>query len=419
MPFEFVDLVEDLILLVMCDYCDIKSVVRIGQTSKYLHRLAFSHDVWFSRRPTRSTTHYRSPTGGRESRDSLDGSAHQGSKTNRVRTDDVVASSSEYYRQDSGSSQVQTSGTTGFFATTAHLSSESRRVVLHPQIAGQRAELLPGGEHLLLQAAGRLECRRISGDKLIWAHVTCQSISNELWKRFIEITILDLNSGNSRLVLVVRVPDKMWAEARYNNCTVCGNMAAVVYDSIRILLINWIEHSYVVVETFTRELNSVVFIPRYIVLKLRQTITACALASFDKLWVPVDGINMVSNYTSLWHSAIRIKLDDIPIQPRGAISSGKNLWVYKSPTEHGMFRLWAHLNRDMAGLRSNPLCVLYSGNFLTGNTLGSQDVLPPVQGNTAKIITLNLAGRAFHVSPYSGTVTCGTEEGEVILTSYD
>ncbi|KAJ7030610.1 hypothetical protein C8F04DRAFT_1236428 [Mycena alexandri] len=484
MPFErlgFLDLVEDLILLVMGDYCDVKSVVRIGQTSKYLHRLAFSHAVWLSLVAQLVERRIIDLRPGNEN----------------LETDQLIREVKCTVHGPTTWSHPSIPPPNILRKTVKHFKrlgrrlagplaserliypSQSRRVVLHPQnLTGvlsslwiRKVELLPGGEHVLFLAAGRLECWRVSEDKLVWTHVCairdtsvydfaadiikdnevaiciCQNVQTDPKprKRFIEITTLDLNNGNSTLVLVIRAPDIALRGGMYNSCTVCGNMAAVVYDRRILLLINWLEHSYIVVETFTHELNSVVFIPHYIVLKLRQTLTACALASFDTLWAPVDGINRVSNYTLLEDCPI-ITLDDIPLQRPCSVFSRKDLWVYKSPTEHGVFRLWAYLH--MVGSRtellrgyeltvqasgiswecrgstptpefSYPFGLLYSGHVVTG----TREVLPPIwQGGTATIITLDQVARrstTFHVSPYSGTVTCSTEEGEIILVSYD
>lgn len=54
---------------------------------------------------------------------------------------------------------------------------EAQRIVIRPQIGAgplsweRRVMLLPGGEYVLFQTSGRLECWRISQNTLIWTHI--------------------------------------------------------------------------------------------------------------------------------------------------------------------------------------------------------------------------------------------------------
>ncbi|KAJ7030620.1 hypothetical protein C8F04DRAFT_1263739 [Mycena alexandri] len=97
-----------------------------------------------------------------------------------------------------------------------------------------KAKLLPGGEYMLFQNSGRLQCWKISEDKLIRTHacsmndasvfdfaadiieddeaviLTCQRTSNEPRQNFVEITILGLEMEtrdlSSSTVLTIPTP---------------------------------------------------------------------------------------------------------------------------------------------------------------------------------------------------------------------
>ncbi|KAJ7030599.1 hypothetical protein C8F04DRAFT_1113017 [Mycena alexandri] len=469
----FLDLTEDVILLILADYCDVKSVVRISETSKYLHTLAFLHDVWLSLVTKLVQRHIIDVRRGNENLQELS-------------TDQLIAEvkrtlhGPETYNSPPNQSVLQKTvkrfknlakklvpgPTVALLPSSSQIFvPEAQRIVIRPHIeAGplsweRRVMLLPGGEYVLFQTSGRLECWRISQNTLIWTHIcamrdasvrhfaadlieddrvvilTCQNTWDEP-QHFIEITILDLKSGNSNLVLVSRAP-----VFYFNGCAVCGNIAAV--DLTReVLIIDWSTHSHVVVKhsrsgpPFSYQM---VLIPHYIILPRRsylgEHLTVCPIAAFEALWVPVDSINEPSNYTSL-DDLPTIPANDVPLEAHiGNIVDLATIrfWVYESPIACRVFRVWAHTSTSRSRVQlcaykltiqhsgvswervswdrlrftstprpGYPLGMLYSGHFVND----SRDILPPVGvgGDTADIITLDLpwSGSHPHVSPEGG-----------------
>ncbi|KAJ7720794.1 hypothetical protein B0H16DRAFT_381430 [Mycena metata] len=500
----FLDLPEDVILLILTDYCDVQSVIRISRTSKYLHRVAFLHDVWLSlvtKLVQRRIIDVRRGKGQNLQELSTDQliakvkRTLRGPETWSDRSDAAPNHSSspspnqsvlrQTVRRVKNLAKKLVPGRTVIMTALSPsriFAPGAQRIVIDshlgtgPLLAWERrVMLLPGGEYVLFQASGRLECWKISQDQVIWTHacamrdasvrnfaadiieddrvviLTCQN-TWDTRQNFVEITILDLKTGNSDLVLVSRAPDF----ADYHSCSLCGSIAAVDLTR-KLFLVNWRTHSHVVVKHSSNGPSfscRMALIPHYIVFPRwsapdnHLVASVCPIAAFDALWVPVDSIQEPSHYTVSLDDLPSIPADDIPLKDRiGDVSPNTRMrfWVYESPISRGVFRVWAHLsmgNRSRGQLCAyeltagpsgaswkwlptleaigDPIGVLYSGRFVDE----SREIRPPgqLEGDaTNSVITLDLpwSGSRPHVSPYSGTVACITEEGEVNIIYYD
>ncbi|KAJ7029990.1 hypothetical protein C8F04DRAFT_1114952 [Mycena alexandri] len=483
--------VEDVILLILTEYCDIKSVVRLGRTCKYLCHLAFLYDVWLSlvaKLVERKIIDVRQP--GNESLENL--STNQlidevkrimhGPKTWSHHNSSSVLDKDLNHNRLARGELVRPA-----FPPASTFPLESRRTVLHPilrEVApgvwDDMTTLLPGGEYVLYLNSGRLECWSIS-DKCIWMHtcamddasvmdfaadfvekdqvviLTCQSTWNGSRDNFVEITILDLKNAKSKLVLVNRVPDFDHA-GMYTSCAVGGKIAVVNMHgpALTTLLINWSTLTYVGLRTSSPR---IALIPGYLVFTLDRDVdlvlAVCPLTSFDKYWVPIDGINEPSNC---------ILLEDLPIicagvhleQRTGHSRTGHfmarrrkvDLWVCESPIEPGVFRVWVYLSTgdsraQLGGYQLTvqdsgiswesmvvqhvvagfPVGMLYSGHRVVnaGRIKSIPQIVPPgPEYDTTRVTPLNLPGcRDFiHVSPYSGAITYSTDE-HIVIVHYD
>lgn len=115
-----------------------------------------------------------------------------------------------------------------------------------------------------------------------------------------------------------------------------------------LLLLNWSTHSYVVNNrsALSRAQMPPALIPHYIFLPLRsrgrKLFGVCPIASLKTMWMPADSVDEPSN-SVLLDDLPTIPADDVP--PKEPITSGMalDLWVYESPIERGVFRVWFHL----------------------------------------------------------------------------
>ncbi|KAJ7248502.1 hypothetical protein C8J57DRAFT_1358401, partial [Mycena rebaudengoi] len=271
----------------------------------------------------------------------------------------------------------------------------SRKITLHPNIAADtpyewdlEAKLLPGGQYVLFQNWGKLECWSVFEDRLIWRHscsmddadvlvfaadftdsdhlvvLTGQRTSNEPYRNFVEITTLDLRSGVSSIILVIRAPDSSFYP-HYENPVIREDIAAVSLMN-HVLLINWRAGSYITLMPNVSCLrpDRLALAADHLVLTLGTDIAVVPIASLDKKWVPIDSLNEPS-------AANVVRIDDLskcvseslavkgcPFDPvRAGILS--DLVVHESPVRRGLFRVWLHARDgyDRAVLCSYDLTV--------------------------------------------------------------
>ncbi|KAJ7682211.1 hypothetical protein DFH06DRAFT_1160496 [Mycena polygramma] len=383
------DLVEDVLLLILAE-CDILDVLAIGAASKYLHRLACSHDMW-----ALLVTNLAK-------RGFID---RQPDDFEDLNTEQLVSlvkkplRGPQTWAADSTKSLVQRS-VNMFGKLVRKLSAkppagESRRIVLHPEIAtgpGMQfkqniAKLLPGGEFVLFLNSARLECWNVLQDRLVWKHtptmdqvnvrdfdaelvghqlviLTCQRErgGHVPGKTFLEVCTLDTNSGLSCLELVTRVAGVADAavDSPHWGCSVCGDVvAAYLYREHQVVLVNWRTHSQIVLETNTAHLHEFesqfALVPGFLVSaqrgstgKQRLAVTPVASLGF---WEPTSILKEPAAHSKAADIPVRID-DAIALQGHLSLSWHRSLWVHHNPLRRGLYKVWLHTVVD----RNDRLC---------------------------------------------------------------
>ncbi|KAJ7181644.1 hypothetical protein C8R43DRAFT_969773 [Mycena crocata] len=487
MNMGFLGLIEDVVILLLTEYCDIKSVVALSGTNKYLHRLAFTKDIWMSfvsslvqrrfidKRPdSLEFKHFSTEQLVNEVKRALRGPSSWSLPHPNLITPNSISRTSNTIQKAVNRLKKLISQPPPAMPTFPL--DESRRIMLHPHISTgpgvlfweNSAKLLPGGEYVLFQNWGKLECWSVFEDRSIWTHMcsmghatvldfageliedhgavilTCQRSWNDPRQNFVEISTLDLKDGISTLAVVCRAPDSAH-DGPYTGCVVCGSIVAVnMYDACNLLLINWRTNSCVVLQTNDYSPSSfgsqTALIPDYVLLALGTTkgyhLAASPLTALEKFWAPVDGVTEPSNF---------IKLEDIPVILADTVSHrvgsdfvhlpDMTLWVYESPIQHGRFRAWLHLKGSstaalccyelivqddkatwcrLQSIRSTvkyPLGMSYSG-YIAGLRVG---IVPPIDAAPSRPLKVPGSGDFIHISPYSGSVTYSTAENLVIV----
>ncbi|KAF7352318.1 hypothetical protein MVEN_01195500 [Mycena venus] len=483
------DLVEDVLILILTE-CDVADAVALSATSKFLHNLAFTTTVWY---------HLVTKLAHRGFIDSgPDDGFLKDLSTNQLidlvkRTLRGPRSWSETYLEPSATEKTIRRAANLFrrfvrkpplqpplqFPLASVPLVESRRIILHPEITGlgilywqNKSILLPGGKFVLFNNAGRLECWSVFEDRFVWKHnpsvdnasvlefsaelveddqaviLTCQRTWAPSRKNFVEIWTLDLKTGASNLELVSRVPDSN-SYSPYNDCALCGEIAAVFMLSDDVLLINWRTNSRVMVLD-DRSPITITLVPGYLVLSMPDSRTGSeyrlAVSPYGSItsWEPNDAQEEPST---------RITVANFSVDGRDSIAlpgyiTRRCLWASESPLQRGRFKVWLQVNHSTT-LRSYEFVkqdtgtgvswrflssILMPDNFdhpkgitFSGHVLGSctshfgLEVFPPVPANkNSPRRTVDSLTRSDYVylSPFSGTLTYSTEK-ELVVVYYD
>ncbi|KAF7352317.1 hypothetical protein MVEN_01195400 [Mycena venus] len=379
------DLVEDVLILILTE-CDVADVLALSATSKFLHSLVFTNTVWYPL--VTKLVHRGFIDSGPD-----DGYLKDLSPTQLIELVKRIIRGPKSWSEQSESSSVKKTvrRAVKILRKLARKSPvdatlvESRRIVLHPEIATgpamrywhNKPKLLLGGNYVLFRNLSRLECWSVFEDRLVWKHkpsmagvhllefnaelvedhraviLTCQRTWPPPAKNFVELSTLDLNTGVSNLELVGRVPDSDYGRP-YDDCVVCGDIVVVYFFTLdRVLLINWRTNSRVLVST---DKPPITFIPGYLVF-VRGSCDEYRLAVYPLAslpWEPNDAAEKPS---------FHIQAADLSIDVRDSISlpgelGGTRVWVYESPLQRGKFRVLFHtwLRRHSNGRRKPRLC---------------------------------------------------------------
>ncbi|KAJ6486450.1 hypothetical protein C8R47DRAFT_1320919 [Mycena vitilis] len=472
---ELYDLVEDVLLLILAE-CDILDVLAIGAASKYLHRLAGSHDVWVLLVTNLAQRGFID----RQPDDFKDLNTEQliGLVKRMLRGPQTwVANPAKSLVKRSASTLSKLVRK----PSAKPPAREPRRIVLHPEIAagpempfeGNIARLLPGGEFVLFLNSARLECWNVFEDRLLWKHLpsmdhtTLREFGAELvghqlvvstcqrnWgghvpgHTFLEVCTLDTKSGLSTLELVTRVPD---ADNPYYGCSVCGDIVAVyLYAEYQVVLVNWRTHSQIVLEANTSEpigfKSQFAFVPDFLVSAQRDSIGNQRLAV-----IPFASLGSWEPTTILEEPAVRVNAVDISLRTAGSIpvkghlslSWQRSLYVHQNPLRRGLYKVYLHTVADRADILCSYDLVRHNGEMswrlvsstrmwggisqsglsLSGHAIGwrsgqsRQIVFAPTQRDSGLRDLLKIDGRSniVHLSPYSGALTYSTSQEIVIV----
>ncbi|KAJ7724882.1 hypothetical protein B0H16DRAFT_1595477 [Mycena metata] len=478
----FLDLVEDILVLILGSYCDVASVIALSQTNKYLNRLAFSKTVWFSLVSTLVQLRFIDSQPNDDyylkllSTDQLVGlvkRALQGPKTWPAAEPNQTGNLSRKLMQPPSRPLV-----------------ESRRIVLHPKITPSplpsnwdyehQTKLLPGGKYLLFQNYDRLECWSVFDDRLVWAHgvhkdsmvldfdaewdgderlvIVVHEHARSASKALVEVLTLDLKSESSGRVLSTRISST--GRDPYMSCTIRGDFVAVdLWCNCwphPVLLINWRARSRVVVSNpGTAAENPHSPSPYQITLTTEHLVLTTsgrlALSSLSSLFPFLEPITDKDIEPSSHISVTDIFLPDthtIPLQGHPA-DTCRSTWVFESPLRRGLFRVWIHAVHDglsrvsgyeysirntqlswrslassyMLEQKVSPRAMTLSGHTVAyANLLGVPLGLfaPAAAEGTASLHDFGIKRHflPFSMSPFSGTLTYCSGL-ELVVVYYD
>ncbi|KAF8214138.1 hypothetical protein K438DRAFT_1927306 [Mycena galopus ATCC 62051] len=379
----FQDLVEDVIFLIFVQ-CDVVDLIAVSETSKFLHRLAFTKSVCYSvvtKLVQRGFINNR-PDGNGYLQDLsteqlidlvkriLDGPkswADTHSKSHLL--GNAARRTINMFRKLVRKSPVQR-------PSLCAPPVEARRIVLHPVITGHAlvlptgredpVKLLPGGEYLFFTNSGCLGCWSVFEDRLIWKHTPSIDalvldfevdlledgravilMCHRTWIAphiFVEIHTLDLKTGISDLELVSECGD-IPIIAACVACSVCDDIAVVhlIGREGGLLLINWRTHSRAMISA---HISQMALVPGCLVLALKSAcgtheLAVSPLALFP-FWEPNDAVKEPST---------RISVADLPLFSETIALNGRpyhprTIWVYENPLQQNRFKIWIYARVD-------------------------------------------------------------------------
>ncbi|KAJ7718634.1 hypothetical protein B0H16DRAFT_421597 [Mycena metata] len=454
-------LIDDVVLLIL-EFCDIVSILAMGESSKYLRQLACSKGVWLaavSELVRRGIVHR------------MEGEVlHELSKDQLVeKVKRAVWGPQTWGREYRGPPII------------------SREITLpadHDGLYHFKLTLLPGGQYLfhLRTRGSQLDCWSIFERKIIWTHkggmpsttimtfdaqltttsdhaviMSCQRTQRgDLYENFVEVLTLDLRSGVAQSRMVARAPDGLGRghAGPYAHPQISGDFAAVVVVT-DIVLINWREEVFATIHIHSpsrlfMNFCRLVLTPEHAILLLlgpdkSESLVVCSLAALP--WTLVDGFTIPSGSAASASALPKIRIERLPpseadTQTLGSIAMS----AYESPTQVGLFRVWIHVNRQSLSrshsynldLRSrHPTLELRSTTYLgqstvqmcgspfSGHTVqwkapSSFYLMPPglhLDGGDSIDRLLEMTERQtsfFQISPYGGALVYGTHDSLVV-----
>ncbi|KAJ7724890.1 hypothetical protein B0H16DRAFT_1736465 [Mycena metata] len=379
---NFLDLVEDVLVLILGSYCDVATVLALSQTSKYLNRLAFSKTIWFSLVSTLVERRF------------IDSQPDDNSYLGVLSTEQIMGlvkralqGPKTWQRAEPASAENRFRPTLKLFKYFTQPPScppvESRRMVLHPEITPSplpsnwsyrkyehRAKLVPGGRYLLYQNYNYLECWSAFQNRLVWKQSTDDSTVSDFdaaWdednrlvivvarnrntQAFVEVHILDLESKLSDRVLSSRVPHPEAWRRPVMQCAIRGDFVTVYlsYYPREVLLINWRKRSRVMVVTgsillcpgpYPSSAYQITLTPEHLILARADHLAFSSLSLLFSFWESINEDDEPSSRIGV-HDIFVDVIGTIPLTGYPA-DHRRVLWVFDSPLQRGQFRVWVH-----------------------------------------------------------------------------
>ncbi|KAJ7149626.1 hypothetical protein C8R46DRAFT_1198640 [Mycena filopes] len=435
-------------------YCDIASVVLVGQTCRYLHDLAFHPSVWLA--------------------------LLQDLKRRFILSDAV----SPNLEEASTSELINVArrllwGPDTWSPTSAGFTPEvAQRITLHPTEIHNwqnEARLSPSGRFVLLCKWGTLECWDVGADRMTWRYLsgseflvfavdevvdddklvimTCESTYSGPRTHCIQIIELYPRSGADSNLLKVSCPTP--PHSAFMRPVICGGVATVAlsWRQNLLLVLDWKAQSAFVVCTPDTQSNVADIIPGHLILQTLNTGDGSTYLYLIDLrdalrtyGVPLNLLNVDAfPFNSVELNQLPKILTQEVVTPRAERSSSaeQRLYAHARPLHRDAYRIWVHSAED-ALLRSYDLAltptpvwrertrapsrtklyyrhIAYSGHTqwferVFGDPV--HQILPPsIPAPPLTRGELNLAGAAdfTHVSAYSGALTFATESNVVVL----
>ncbi|KAJ7149630.1 hypothetical protein C8R46DRAFT_1125648 [Mycena filopes] len=448
------DLPADVVFSIFL-YCDIASVVLVGQTCRYLHDLAFHKSVWLA--------------------------LLQDLKRRFILSDAV----SPNLEESSTSELIKVvkrllTGPDTWSPTSAGFTPEvAQKITLHPTgILNWETEpqLSPSGRFVLLSKLGTLECWDVGADRMTWRYLsgsevlvfavdevvdddklvimTCESTYSGPRTHCIQIIELDPRTGTDTNLLKVSCPPTPY-DAAFMGPVIRGSVATVALStSLHFLLVlDWTVQSAFVVYTSDTRSNVADIIPGHLILQTFDTGDASTYLYLIDLWdaLRIHGVPLnLSNANAFPFNSV--DLNQLPkilrqevVTPRAERSfrTGQQLYVHARPLHRDTYRIWVYSAGDALlcsydlALTPTPVWrertrapsrrgvyyrqISYSGHAQWFERVAGRGVvhqiLPPSIPAPFTRGELDLAGAAdvMDVSAYSGALTFAREPNVVVL----
>ncbi|KAF8205997.1 hypothetical protein K438DRAFT_1963769 [Mycena galopus ATCC 62051] len=450
----FSDLPPDVILSVFA-CCDISRVVSMGQTSTYLHRLAFNKSVWLS----------------------LLNNLRRRCILDQTYTPNIETLSTE---EMIGVVQRLITGPETWNPREPDCAAEvSREIILRPTIRTgpgalpweNVARLLPSGHYqggIGTKIPATLGCWHVADNKLLWTHISaiehagiCEFAAEESddgrslnilicvrsypplftdRKNYVEIVRVNLETGNDTHLVVARAPDSSFDNPF--GCSVIRGALAAVRGNGGLnfhMIINWRARSYFIPRGPTNTSSQIALIPGHILLRdaspeRKGEIHVIANAVLGPYWVPATGMDDPMEFGV-------VSAEDIPklstimdVEEQ----SFDDVYVHESPLQDDSYRIWVkgtnyaaktrgvlsyqltitdetpRWRRRSGSLKSGPLFhdVSYAGHSLQLHTIFS-----PTSSPRGAQVEMPSRGDMVDVAPYSGALTHSTRL-EVVIQYY-
>ncbi|KAJ7728332.1 hypothetical protein B0H16DRAFT_1734704 [Mycena metata] len=359
-------------------YCDIASVVSVGQTCRYLHDLSLHQSVWLALVKDLRQRFILPPM-----IPDLEG----------ARTMDLIT----LVKRTLTGPETWNPTSSGFAPQV------SQRITLHPTIhlgAGilsweNEAKLSPSGHYVLFNNWQTLECWDVVADTLIWKHVSnldragvllfamdepvdgdtliiviCERTRSLERKKqvffYIEIIELDLRSGAHTSLLQLRCPDTSY-DNPFADPAILGNVAVVALSAYAdvFLVLDWKSQSAFAVEASGTHCGILMeIVPAHLILKTRDV--RDRTGSGDLYLIDIEATLRSHGAPVDLHAGAPfhpVTLDDLPkiltqsIMPsvEGSPRTSHQLSVCRSPLHTDIYRIWVFHSHTDAVLCSYDL----------------------------------------------------------------
>ncbi|KAJ7172805.1 hypothetical protein C8R43DRAFT_674958 [Mycena crocata] len=355
---HFVDLAVDVVYSIF-SFCDISTVLSVGQTCRHFHQLSRDKSVWLAL------------------------------------VDDLRRRSILDHISTSNCAELSTDGVINLLKHITH-GPATWRPHIRPKILKKvtlktnmvigiggvnKAKLLPSGRHVLFNDGTTLQCWDATSDGLIWTYqplavntqilefaaeeieggnsvrvMICEYIDHSGGESWVQIIEVDLSKGNHRLLLTIRTPDRNNSHDPFYAPDICGRRAIVAMDfrQANYFVIDWKLGCAFVLECDlirgAKRPSQLALIPGHLVLKTlsfdrKDTIHLIPNASLDPHWFPAAEFNGGDGYHYV---------RDYHLPKRSTLSASQpDTWkriarmsVHESPLRHGEYRVWLQGTTD-------------------------------------------------------------------------
>ncbi|KAJ7164284.1 hypothetical protein C8R46DRAFT_1099222 [Mycena filopes] len=440
-------------------FCDIASVIFVGQTCRHLHDLAFHKSVWLS--------------------------LLHDLKRRFILSDAVSPNLEEASTSDLINAVKRLlTGPDTWTPTSAGFTPEvAQRITLHPTIHlgdgilnwENEARLSPSGRFVLFNNWRSLECWDVGADRMIWAYVSrlehsrvlafavdevvdgdalvimiCERTYSASRRNYIQIVELDPRSSTIANLLQVPCPSTSY-DNPFAGPVIRGGVATVALSPYlnSQLVLDWKSQLAFVIDSSETDAHLMDIIPGHLILQSSDSVDASIYLYLINVQdalrahgVPLDGDTAFNSVTVDQLPKILTQEVVIPgANPR--FKADQRLCVHARPLHRDAYRIWFYsaaaallCSYDLV-LAPTPVWrertrtpprtgvyyqeIAYSGHAQSFERVPQHGVvhqiLPPIIPVSLTRGELNLGSAAdpIDVSPYSGALTFATDSDVVVL----